>query len=88
MKKQKLNSLVTSLLLQIHRGFLTKEESDSLSDSEILANVPENKGTFLSRKDDSRESRVSPFTYRWVKQRVKVDPTVTAEELLKSAGFR
>ncbi len=82
-----------SLLIQIHRGFLTKEVSDSLSDSEILANVPENKGTYKAQatidpEEDRREARVSPFTHRWVKQRVKANPNVTAEELLKSAGFK
>lgn len=88
MKKQLLKQKTLTLLVQIHKGFLTKEQASEVTDDEVLANVPDNKGTYIHRPDDSKEARVSPFTFRWVKQRVKDNPDVTAEELLKSAGFK
>jgi len=90
MKKQLVNLQVEKLLLEIHRGFLTEEQSDGLSDAEVLANVPENKGTILNHpgQGDTSEARVSPFTFRWVKQRVKKNNQVTAYSLLTEAGFK
>lgn len=89
MKKHLLKQKTLKLLVLIHRGFLTKEQSDQLTDSEVLSNVPENRGTYMDHvNDETREARVSPFTFRWVKQKVKANPDVTAEELLKSAGFK
>jgi len=88
MKKQILKDRVSQLLLQIHRGFLTEDQSNGATDQEILTNVPVNKGTYIDQGNDNKEARVSPFTYRWVKQRVKKDPTVTAYALLESAGFK
>lgn len=88
MKKQLLKKKTLSLLVEIHKGFLTKEEAAKVSDEEVLQNVPKNQGTFIHRADDTKEARVSAFTERWVRQRVKKDPDVTAEELLKSAGFK
>jgi len=88
MKKHLLKQKTLTLLVLIHRGFLTKEQSAELTDEQVLENVPENQGTYIYRPDDSSEARVSAFTYRWVKQRVKQNPDVTAEELLKSAGFK
>ena len=76
--------------MQIHRGFLTDLQNDELSDEEILANVPDNKGTQVYHPGDrdTSESRVSPFTYRWVKQHIKRDPTATSYSLLKIAGIK
>ncbi len=89
MKKKQLNLRVNQLLVQIHRGFLTDQQSKEISDSEVLANVPENKGTQVYHAGgDTSEARVSPFTFRWVKQRVKKDNQVTAFSLLKEAGFK
>lgn len=75
-------------MVQIHRGFLSDEVSKDLSDQEVLANVPDNKGSVINRPDGTQESRVSPFTYRWVKKHVKSKPSVTAYELLVLAGFK
>lgn len=88
MKKQQLKQKVLKILLEIHRGFLTKEQSDQVTDEEVLANIPQHKITYIHRPNDTSEARVSPFTYRWVKQRVKKDPTVSSEVLLREAGFK
>ena len=90
MKKHLLNQRTKQLLIQIHRGFLTDLQTDGLSDEEILENVPDNKGTKACHPGDrdTSEARVSPFTYRWVKQHIKRDPTATSYSLLKIAGFK
>ena len=87
-KKQKLKLRVTQILVQIHRGFLTDEQSNSLTDEQVIANVPVNGVTPKALENEEHIMVNKPFTYRWVKIRVKKDPTVTAFDMLVEAGFR
>lgn len=80
------------ILIQIHRGFLSKEQSDSVSDDEVLAYVPENKGSYKSfdriGDDPYEEARITPFSYKWVAKQLKRDPNLTAYDMLIGAGFK
>lgn len=93
-KKQKMKQKVQSILIQIHRGFLTQEQSDGLSDDEILKHVPDNKGSFerFERVGDEDsphlEARTTPFSYKWVKIKLKNNPEMTAYDMLVLAGFK
>lgn len=79
---------VNELLVQIHRGFLSKKDSDSLSDSQVLANIPESGLTKKYLPTGEQIIVNKPFTKRWVSIRVKKNPNVTAYDLLKEAGFK
>ena len=86
MKQKHVKARINQILIQIHRGFLSPEENDMLSDNEVLDNVPsghswENIGEF------ERRIRCSAFTFRWVKNHLKKDHTMTAYDMLVVAGF-
>ncbi len=89
MKNKDIKHRVNQLLVQIHRGFLSPQDSGKLSDQEILSNVPENKTTYkaLRNHEYEREARCTPFSYRWVQRQVKKRPTITAYDMLMKAGF-
>jgi hypothetical protein len=83
MKNKHIKARVNKLLVEIHRGFLGDSEA---TDEEILSQtVPATSWTKFNM--DKEQLVVGPFSYRWVSRRVKKDPSVTAYELLVSAGF-
>lgn len=82
MNKQELKRKVIVILLQLHRGFLTEEVSDTLTDKEILAMLPPNG---VSRSGTGM--KLTPFTEKWVRKQVKKNPDITSLEMLKSVGF-
>lgn len=75
------------ILVQIHRGFLSPEESAKVTDEEVFKNIPPNS---LSPKRLANGSEIlvsSPFTYKWVMKRLKKNPKATAYDMLVEAGF-
>lgn len=87
MKKQKLNARVKELALQIHRGFLAKETSDTLTDEEILYNIPENGLTNKRIGEDAYIMVNKPFTLKAIRRAIKKHKNITAYEILTNAGF-
>ncbi len=80
MKKKQLKARTTEILLQIHRGFLPDEAE--ISDEDLLATIP----TGLTSRGPSLVAK--PFTYKWVANHIKKQPTITAFDLLVEAGFK
>ena len=63
-------------------------EDAEVTDAEVLANIP----TGLTPKENPGGDTTSlvskPFTYKWVKKRIKKNPNVTAYDMLVEAGFK
>lgn len=87
MKTKHLKARAKQILVQIHRGFLTKEDSEKLTDSQILDSVPKH-SLSPKYKGDSSHLVTSPFTFKWVMNALKKDSTVTSYDLLVLAGFK
>lgn len=87
MTKHELNLRTKRLALEIHRGFLDKSLADTLSDEEILTNIPSDGLTFKRLNDFSGIMVLKPFTIKQIRKAIKLRPTVTSYDILVAAGF-
>ena len=89
MNKRILKDKTRKILIEIHRGFLTKEASGKLTDKEILDMVGPNalSPQPASLGSEERIQKLQAFSEKWVRKQLKKDINLTSLEMLEAIGF-